>query len=199
MSSFPPLQTQSLPTGEEIATRDFSQDVQSPTRAVHYDLEAAVPEANTTGHRRSSVAREGSPTSPTIHRRRTRADTFKSTHSMRTIDETPLPPYHQQPGQEPGLDPSKENGGRPEAPTLHADCQITVVDFSESDMEMHDFDNAGFIDWITKPQESWIKCRWISVNGLSWDVIQALGLQKGLHRLAIEDLVNPNNRTKADW
>ncbi len=42
-------------------------------------------------------------------------------------------------------------------------------------------------------------CRWISVNGLSWDVIKLLGNHKNLHRLAIEDLTNQKNRTKADW
>ena len=107
------------------------------------------------------------------------------------------PNWH--PGQEPGLDPSKPNGGRPQTPTLHEDCQITVVDFNEDDMEMHDFDNKGLIQFIDKKQEDWVKCRWINVNGLSWDVIQALGKYKKLHRLAIEDLVNTNNRTKADW
>lgn len=66
-------------------------------------------------------------------------------------------------------------------------------------MVMHNFDNAGLIQFIDKKQEGWIKCRWINVNGLSWDVIQALGKYKNLHRLAIEDLVNTNNRTKADW
>lgn len=55
------------------------------------------------------------------------------------------------------------------------------------------------IEFLEKPQDSWIKCRWISVNGLSWDVIQALGKYKKLHRLAVEDLMNTNNRTKADW
>lgn len=66
-------------------------------------------------------------------------------------------------------------------------------------MEMHDFGNAAMIEFLQKPQEAWIKCRWISVNGLSWDVIQALGKYKKLHRLAVEDLMNTNNRTKADW
>jgi Mg2+ and Co2+ transporter CorA len=73
------------------------------------------------------------------------------------------------------------------------------VDFSEDDIVTHDFDNAGLIEFLRKPQESWITCRWINVNGLSWDVIQALGQHKKLHRLAIEDLTNTNNRTKADW
>jgi Mg2+ and Co2+ transporter CorA len=118
--------------------------------------------------------------------------------TFRTVDVAPSRPnWH--PGQEPGLDPTKLNGGRPQTPNLHEECQITVVDFSEDNIDVHDFDNAGLIAFIARPQESWIKCRWINVNGLSWDVIQALGQQKKLHRLAIEDLTNTDNRTKADW
>jgi Mg2+ and Co2+ transporter CorA len=60
-------------------------------------------------------------------------------------------------------------------------------------------DNAQLIGFLQEDQEDWIKCRWINVIGLSWDVIQALGKYKKLHRLAMEDLVNTNNRTKADW
>ncbi|KAH8790624.1 cora family metal ion transporter-like protein [Hyaloscypha finlandica] len=130
-----------------------------------------------------------------LRRRQTRANTGLT---FRTVDVAPSRPnWH--PGQEPGLDPSKPNGGRPQTPNLHEECQITVVDFSEDNIDVHDFDNAGLISFIAMPQESWIKCRWINVNGLSWDVIQALGQQKKLHRLAIEDLTNTDNRTKADW
>ena len=49
------------------------------------------------------------------------------------------------------------------------------------------------------PRPDWAVCRWINVNGLSWDVIKLLGNDKRLHRLAIEDLLNPRNRTKVDW
>jgi Mg2+ and Co2+ transporter CorA len=82
---------------------------------------------------------------------------------------------------------------------LYEKCQITVVDYSEDDMEMHDFNNDELIEFLKTKQEDWIKCRWINVNGLSWDVIQALAAYKKLHKLAIEDLVNIENRTKADW
>jgi len=131
------------------------------------------------------------PISPILKRRMTRSATVTTFKTQKS------PTWH--PGQEPGLDPSKPNGGRSQSPMLHEECQITVVDFSPDDMEMHDFDNEGLINFIQKPQESWIKCRWINVNGLSWDVIQALGKYKNLHRLAIEDLINTDNRTKADW
>lgn len=84
-------------------------------------------------------------------------------------------------------------------PTFHEECQITVVDFSEDDICLYELNNAQLIQFLKQKQASWVTCRWINVNGLSWDVIQALGQYKKLHRLAIEDMVNPRNRTKADW
>jgi hypothetical protein len=182
-------------------TRDFSPTsaVSSPTHHVNFDLEAghstsqdASTHKGTSPSIRSDPDISKMPPDPIVRRRQTRTNTF------RTVNETPLRPnWH--PGQEPGLDPSKPNGGRPQTPTLHEECQITVVDYSEDDMVMHDFGNAKLIEFLKEKQESWIKCRWINVNGLSWDVIQALGKYKKLHRLAIEDMINTNNRTKADW
>ncbi|RYC55755.1 hypothetical protein CHU98_g10446 [Xylaria longipes] len=93
----------------------------------------------------------------------------------------------------------KPDGGQETTPDLHAKCQITVVDFSQDDLKMHDLNNAELIEFVRQPQPPWVKCRWISVNGLSWDVIKALGEYKDLHRLAIEDIMNTRNRTKVDW
>jgi hypothetical protein len=169
----------------------------SPTR-VNFDVEAGKSPITSNGHKSDSTSSDpdgAPPLASILKRRQTRVNTGMTS---RTVDFTPLrPAWH--PGQEPGLDPSKPNGGRPHTPDLHEECQITVVDFSEDDIMTHDFDNNGLIDFLKKPQESWIQCRWINVNGLSWDVIQALGQHKKLHRLAIEDLTNTNNRTKADW
>jgi hypothetical protein len=180
-------------------TRDFSTSPMpaGPTH-VNFDVEPGNrPSTSHNRHKPGSIHSDpdGAPPSPMLRRRQTRANTGLT---FRTVDVAPSRPnWH--PGQEPGLDPSKPNGGRPQTPNLHEECQITVVDFSEDNIDVHDFDNAGLIAFIAKPQESWIKCRWINVNGLSWDVIQALGQQKKLHRLAIEDLTNTDNRTKADW
>ena len=188
-----------LPPFTMSDTRDFSTSptMNSPSH-VAFDIESGMrPSINTSRHKPSSIRSDldGGPLSPILRRRQTRANTGLS---FKTVDNTPLRPnWH--PGQEPGLDPSKPNGGRPHTPDLNEACQITVVDFSEDHIDVHDFDNAGLINFIAKPQDSWIKCRWINVNGLSWDVIQALGQHKKLHRLAIEDLSNINNRTKADW
>lgn len=82
---------------------------------------------------------------------------------------------------------------------MHRECDITVVDFSDDRCEHYELGNADLDDFLAIPQEAWVQCRWISVNGLSWDVIKALGKHKKLHRLAIEDLMNTRSRTKADW
>lgn len=140
-----------------------------------------------------------------------------------------------EPGQEPGLDPLRPDGGRPRGMSkLQQECDITVVEYSESNMVMRNLTNKSLARWIEREegreamrnqreQEAnksgkgngksgkskahehdeddleWAKCRWINVNGLSWDVIQAIAKYKKLHRLALEDLVNTKNRTKADW
>ena len=85
------------------------------------------------------------------------------------------------------------------APDLYTQCEITVVDFSQDDIRLQNLDNETLPDFMDIPRPDWAVCRWINVNGLSWDVIKLLGNDKRLHRLAIEDLLNPKNRTKADW
>jgi hypothetical protein len=84
-------------------------------------------------------------------------------------------------------------------PALSAPCQITVVDFSSDRFVIRKFDNATLEPFVKQPQPAWVTCRWINVNGLSWDVIQVLGRYKNLHNLAIEDIMNTRNRTKAEW
>lgn len=141
--------------------------------------------------------------SPMMKRRQTRANTLNSirTFATSTAYDNIRPGWL--PGEEPGLDPDKPNGGRHQMPELHQDCEITVVDYSEDDMITRHLDNKSLQSWVNreseKGRESWVKCRWINVNGLSWDVIQCLGKWKKLHRLAIEDMINTRNRTKADW
>ncbi|KAI1085436.1 hypothetical protein F5B20DRAFT_518333 [Whalleya microplaca] len=133
--------------------------------------------------------------SPGLRRRNTRSNTFRTIEEFEDFESRP----GWKPGAEPGLDPLKPNGGQETMPDLHAACQITVVDFSQQDLQIHELDNAELIEFVKMPQPKWVKCRWINVNGLSWDVIQALGKYKDLHRLAIEDTMNTRNRTKADW
>ena len=110
-----------------------------------------------------------------------------------------------QPGTEPGIDPSTPLP--PYSPDwsssipsdLHRKCDIIVVDFSQHEMRQYALDNDTLEPFLARGRESWVQCRWINVNGLSWDVIKILGNHKKIHRLAIEDLINTTNRTKADW
>ena len=103
------------------------------------------------------------------------------------------------PGQEPGIDPHW--GNSPHAPVgLKQNCEITAVDFSpEADsMDVQYLDNETLQEFLDTPRPP-ETCRWISVNGLSWDVISMLGIANKFHRLAVEDMLNRRNRTKADW
>ncbi|KAI1378386.1 hypothetical protein F4677DRAFT_413099 [Hypoxylon crocopeplum] len=152
---------------------------------VHYNVNV-----DTSGIPQSVPRFSPLPPSPSIRRRTTRSNTFKTIDDFEDFG---------RPGAEPGIDPSKPDGGQDSTPGLHADCQITVVDFSQDNLQIHELGNAELIAFVKKPQPGWVKCRWINVNGLSWDVIQALGQYKDLHRLAIEDIMNTQNRTKADW
>ncbi|KAB5570886.1 hypothetical protein GE09DRAFT_957087 [Coniochaeta sp. 2T2.1] len=84
-------------------------------------------------------------------------------------------------------------------PSLSAPCDITVVDLCENNLAIQHLDNDTLDQFLRLPQPEWSKCRWINVNGLSWDVIKALGQHKHLHKLAVEDIMNTRNRTKAEW
>ncbi|KAJ4260600.1 hypothetical protein NW762_007343 [Fusarium torreyae] len=138
--------------------------------------------------------------SPSILRRRmTRVPTFKTVEDYDEFETNFGDRPGWQPGSEPGYDPRLPDGGHASMPALQAPCEITVVDFSQLNMVKRHFDNESFIPFLEQPRESWAKCRWINVNGLSWDVIQAIGNKKGLHKLALEDLMQIRNRTKADW
>ncbi|EPE06926.1 hypothetical protein F503_03353 [Ophiostoma piceae UAMH 11346] len=143
----------------------------------------------------SNVGSVSTPISPSFRRRPTRAMTFRNLDNFSDYDVRP----GWQPGSEPGIDTSKPDGGRETLAQLKAPSDITVVDFSQAQMSTTTLNNATLADFLAKPKAAGIKCRWINVNGLSWDVIQMLGNYKNLHRLAIEDLINTRNRTKADW
>ncbi|KUI63207.1 Magnesium transport protein CorA [Cytospora mali] len=183
----------------------------TPTRPVHphvhYDLALdtgvgptsggpvssphAITESDTELPRNRAMTNTESP----VHRRITRANTFKSIEDFSDFDHREG--WH--PGAEPGVDPYKTDGGRASLPKLSAPCDITVIDFSQDDLHVSALNNDDLAPFLKEPQPKWAKCRWINVNGLSWDVISTLGQYKKLHKLSIEDIMNTRNRTKTDW
>jgi hypothetical protein len=182
---------------ETPTVRDFQTRPRGPT--------ITIPDANdengsARGRRHSAVsAATGAqaPHSPrfsvdnaSLKRRITRSNTVRNYHS-------PTRPTWEEPGAEPGVDTEKE--AQPHFELLQQHCDILVVDFSEKQIAKTRLDNTDLADFLSEPKEDWVQCRWISVNGLSWDVIRTLGNDKHLHRLAIEDLMNTRGRTKSDW
>lgn len=131
-----------------------------------------------------------------IRRRLTRANTFKSIEDFSEFEPDRA---GWRPGAEPGYDPYKTDGGHASLENLSAPCDITVVDFSHDDIDVNSFTNETIEAFLKEPQAAWAKCRWINVNGLSWDVISTLGKHKRLHKLSLEDIMNTRNRTKTDW
>ncbi|KAK7434084.1 hypothetical protein CaCOL14_004976 [Colletotrichum acutatum] len=169
----------------QIDTRDHAASPTSPTARVR----VAAPNDVGAPLTRASTDQNISPM-------RRRAGTFKPVEDYGDF-EMSRPGW--QPGSEPGFDPNKSDGGHASMPALRAECDISVFDFSQGNMVQHKFRNEEFVDFLRKPQEPWVQSRWINVNGLSWDVIQACGKYYNLHKLAIEDIMNTRNRTKADW
>ncbi|KAF1988828.1 hypothetical protein K402DRAFT_452576 [Aulographum hederae CBS 113979] len=105
-----------------------------------------------------------------------------------------------QPGAEPGIDTAQtDEKVAPHLEELHDNCQIKIVDFSDSEVSSIEADNESLAAILEQPRPKESACRWISVNGLSWDVIKYIGNRYKLHRLAIEDLINTRSRTKVDW
>ena len=178
--------------------RDYGLNAASPIhlsaspmrmQPAHVDLEAQSPKSPYT----EDKLKPQSPTDSVRFRKPTRSNTAKTYRPERRGQD-----WH--PGQEPGIDTSATHPhASSHTPELHEECQITVVDFSEDDVRLQHLDNQTLEDFMNKARPEWATCRWINVNGLSWDVIKILGNHKKLHSLAIEDLINTRNRTKADW
>ncbi|KAI9043483.1 putative CorA family metal ion transporter [Aspergillus affinis] len=177
----------------EAQPGSISQDAVSPTTRIPPSADdLTFPETLPPAARRISQ--------DTIRNRTRRSNTARSYHPDSVAHDP-----NWQPGTEPGIDPTKplpayNADWMSNIPSdLHRRCEIIVVDFSQHEMRQYELDNDTLGAFLAREREPWVQCRWINVNGLSWDVIRALGNQKGLHRLAIEDLINTTNRTKVDW
>lgn len=128
----------------------------------------------------------------TLRRRITRSNTVRHYQS-------PTRATWEEPGAEPGVDVKNEEAAARFA-HLRQQCDITVVDFSAQKIQTYELDNDTLHDFMQRPKDNWVECRWVNVNGLDFDVISELGTHKQLHRLAIEDLMTGREqRTKVDW
>lgn len=133
-----------------------------------------------------------SSTDTNLRRRVTRSNTVRHYQS-------PTRATWEEPGAEPGVDVKNEEAAARFA-HLRQQCDITVVDFSADRIQTYQIDNDTLQEFMKKPKDDWVECRWVNVNGLDFDVISELTTHKQLHRLAIEDLMTGREqRTKVDW
>ncbi|KAK0638632.1 hypothetical protein B0T16DRAFT_338648 [Cercophora newfieldiana] len=76
--------------------------------------------------------------------------------------------------------------------------EIAIFDFSPENLMIRRYDNDTLKYFTDEPQPRWAKCRWISVNGLSWDVIQVIAREYRLDRLGVQYMLDTRSRTKAE-
>ena len=177
--------------------RDFSAPLRSQTTPSEHlvDVEAARSSEHSGFSPRSPASeKQTTSTSPRFSLDNLRHQPTRS-NTVRTSDHPTRPNWHA--GAEPGLSTIDDGDGA--LAQFHRPCRITVVDFSNDKVISRTFNNDTLGEFMKRPREDWVQCRWISVNGLSWDVVKILGNAKGLHRLAIEGLLNPRSRTKVDY
>ena len=156
-------------------------------------------EPNLNGPKKTATALTSRSTIKSL-RRRGRAETTNMAYAANEMGRA----SGWEPGQEPGIDTT--DPAPPYQPhydgvvnQLYQRSEITIVDYSVENMSQVTLDNDNLEEFLELPMPESTEVRWINVNGLSWDVIRLIGNYKGLHRLAIEDLLNTRNRTKADW
>lgn len=195
------LSTMTPPTVKDFSMRPRAETSRVPSHQSFVDLEAQPQRRHSTEETSHAAPPPKSPQSSLgppsrrvsvegLRRRSTRA------HTVRNY-QTSTRPHWEEPGAEPGVDTARD--AAPHLGTLQQQCDITVVDFSDEQMTRAQLNNDTLDEFLQAPKPDWVACRWININGLSWDVIKTLGNYKSLHRLAIEDLMNTRGRTKADW
>ncbi|KAF2156615.1 hypothetical protein K461DRAFT_1415 [Myriangium duriaei CBS 260.36] len=177
------------------SVRDFQPiDRTGTTNSIQSDPAAPTHRRGTGASRRRSsvVSRTTSIDSAAFKKHIARSNTVKTYR----IPDRP----NWQPGAEPGLDTTKEEAeDEPRLIALRANCDIRITDYSEDLITTQKATNTTLKEALSEPRPDDMPCRWISVNGLSWDVIKILANKYKLHRLAVEDLTNTRSRTKVDW
>ena len=117
--------------------------------------------------------------------------TYHSRHSTRWVSAI---------GAEPGINPSDDGTEYGCSNAEHnRESEIRIIDYSDQCIIQHEVSNASLQSFLEEQHKpDWAACRWIYVNGVSWEVVRCLGHTQGLHPLAVEDVLNTNNPTKVD-
>jgi len=76
--------------------------------------------------------------------------------------------------------------------------KITVVDYDRSTLNVHHLTNTTLPTFLTL-NEKMTKCRWINVQGMSFDVVRDIANFYDIHPLAVEDMFHIPQRAKTDY
>ncbi|CAK5269268.1 unnamed protein product [Mycena citricolor] len=109
-------------------------------------------------------------------------------------------------GIEPGVDP-RSPAADVEFEHLRERCVIEIADYSAVRSSFGRMTNAEFVELMNDPvaseRERWVKVRWISIGGVSWDVIKAVAIRYNLNPMALEEIVRSTStstaRSKVDY
>lgn len=91
-------------------------------------------------------------------------------------------------GGEPGVD-VRQAGAHDLYGHIKRPCTIDVIDYTSVRATFKSYSNAEFLQAQPLERESWVKVRWIHVNGISWDILSQLALTYEMHPLALEDVL----------
>lgn len=139
--------------------RDFEMRARSDTAAPGLQRHPTSPvdqnplrRTSTGGSMLSTVSSHGKPHG--MHRSNT-AKTFRPAE---------MDGRNWQPGAEPGVDTTASDDAVPDEYTrVKATCEITIVDYSDTDVRNVQADNATLAEALEQPRPDDLPCRWISV------------------------------------
>lgn len=76
-------------------------------------------------------------------------------------------------GLEPGIDVEAESTTDERIRSLKAPCQITVVEYNESRLQIAELWNEEIEEFLARGKPDWVKVRWINCNG-RWSVVSTM-------------------------
>jgi magnesium transporter len=89
------------------------------------------------------------------------------------------------------------DGDAQQASRDHDGVVITCVDYSPDQVEVEVVDDLSA--FLARHRPPWSRVRWINVDGLTRvDIVEAFAAKYGLHPLAIEDVLHPQERPKVE-
>lgn len=185
-----------MSSGQGVAARDFKSPQRASTIVTSSPSASAYPKLERQDSAGSRLTVTRGSADGVRYRKPSRTNTVTTYHEP----DSTRAGENWQPGAEPGVDTSLEDDKIPAHLTsLKEQCDINIIDFSDLEVKRMSADNESLAQCLAAPRTEDLPCRWISVNGLSWDVIKILGNKYHLHRLSIEDLMHTHTRTKVDW